>query len=501
MVQGLVEKLSKAYVDVFSGIDPVLTRAGNKRVFNDAKLTDHHALIPLVPLPGNCTDGERKIYELVLKRFGAAFYPDCIFEVGEILTKVDEGQIFRTMGRVIIRLGWQSLLKPDSGKSKKVLDESEQEDLPPLEKGDWGDVINSEIEDKKTSPPPEYTEALLLKDMTNPGRYVDKADLKKIYRGDVGLGTQATRSQIIETLLARSYVRREKRRLHPTRKGVFLIDTLKKFRTAGTLASPEKTALWEMELARIAAGKGSVEVFLGGIENFVRDTVREFLESDTAEVQREAVGRCPLCGRDVVEGYKAYECSAKRKADGGCRFVIWKKISGKRISPAAAAMLLNGKSVGPYKGFVSKKKKRFSASLKLECEDGNWAVRFLFDNSGQISKARAKPKSSDDMLKELSENINDFGTCPACGGKIIKGRRGYGCSNWKSQDGGCRFVIWEMISGKRLTPANIRTLAGGKTTRKYVFETQNGGKLRAKLKLKKNSSGGWETVMLESENY
>jgi len=107
---------------------------------------------------------------------------------------------------------------------------------------------------------------------------------------------------------------------------VFLIDTLKKFSTAGTLASPGKTASWEMELARIAAGKGSVEVFLEGIENFVRDTVREFLESETEKVQREAVGRCPLCGRDVVEGYKTYACSAKRKADGGCRFVIWKKI-------------------------------------------------------------------------------------------------------------------------------------------------------------------------------
>jgi DNA topoisomerase-3 len=256
-----------------------------------------------------------------------------------------------------------------------------------------------------------------------------------------------------------------------------------------------------MELARIAAGKGSVEVFLGGIENFVRDTVREFLESETEEVQREAVGRCPLCGRDVVEGYKTYACSAKRKADGGCRFVIWKKISGKRISPGAAAMLLNGKSVGPYKGFVSKKKKRFSASLRLVCEDGNWVVRFLFDNSGQISKARAKPVPSGDALKESSENIKDFGTCPACGGKIIKGRRGYGCSNWKAQDGGCRFVIWEMISGKRLTPANIRTLTGGKTTRKYVFKTQNDGKFRAKLKLEKSPSGRWETVMLERENY
>jgi DNA topoisomerase-3 len=300
-------------------------------------------------------------------------------------------------------------------------------------------------------------------------------------------------------LLARSYVRREKRRLHATQKGVFLIDTLKKFSVAGTLASPEKTALWEMELARIATGKGSVEVFLGEIEKFVRDTVREFLESDTAEVQREAVGHCPLCGRDVVEGYKAYECSAKRKADGGCPFVIWKKISGKRISPAAAAMLLNGKSVGPYKGFVSKKKKRFSASLRLVCEDRNWVIRFLFDNSGQISKT--KPPSSGAAPKDFSENTKDFGACPACGGKIIKGKRGYGCSNWKTQDGGCRFVIWEMISGKKLTPANIRTLTGGKTTRKYVFKMQNGGKFRAKLKLERNYSGRWETVMLERENY
>ena len=316
MVQGLIQKLAKPYPDVFSGIDPKLTGAGNKRVYNDAKLTDHHALIPLAPLPENSSDRERKIYDLVLKRFGAAFYPDCIYEVREILTKVNKNLIFRTMGRVIIRPGWQSLLSPGPG--KKSVDEPEQDILPPLEKGDSGDVVKSEIEDKKTTPPPEYTEALLLKDMTNPGRYVNEADLKKIYRGDVGLGTQATRAQIIETLLARSYVCREKKTLLATKKGVFLIDTLKKFRVAGTLASPEKTALWEMELERISAGKGSVDVFLEGIENFVRDTVREFLESETGGVQREAVGRCPLCGRDVVDGYKTYECSGKRKTDGGC---------------------------------------------------------------------------------------------------------------------------------------------------------------------------------------
>jgi DNA topoisomerase-3 len=126
-------------------------------------------------------------------------------------------------------------------------------------------------------------------------------------------------------------------------------------------------------------------------------------------------------------------------------------------------------------------------------------VRFLFDNSGQISKT--KPPPSGNTLKESPDIIEGFGTCPACGGKIIKGRQGYGCSNWKSKDGGCRFVIWEMISGKKLTPANIRVLTDGKTTRKYVFKSQNGEKFRAKLKLEKNSNGSWETAMLERENY
>ena len=499
MVQGLIQKLAKQYPDVFSGIDPKLTGAGNKRVYNDARLTDHHALIPLAPLPENSSDRERNIYDLVLKRFGAAFYPDCIYEVREILTKVDEKLIFRTTGRVILRQGWQSLLMPGPG--KKSADEYEQDLLPPLEKGDSGIVAKSEIEDKKTTPPPEYTEALLLKDMTNPGRYVNEADLKKIYRGDVGLGTQATRAQIIETLLARSYVRREKKTLMATKKGIFLIDTLKKLSVAGTLASPEKTALWEMELERISNGKGSADMFLEGIEKFVRDTVREFWESETGGAQREALGRCPLCGRAVVEGYKTYECSGKRKADGGCRFVIWKKIAGKTISPGAAAMLLNGRTVGPYKGFVSKKKKRFSAALKLVCNNGNWEVRFLFDNSFKQPSAGAKAASSEGAVKQLSETPNDFGVCPVCGGKIIKGKRGYGCSNWRAQDGGCRFVIWEMLSGKKLSPANIKTLAAGQTTRKYVFREKSGKQFRAKLRLEEKGRGRWEPVMVEREVY
>lgn len=501
MVQKLIGTLTAAYPNAFAGLDPALIDRRNKRVFNDEKLTDHHALIPLASLPANVRDTERNVYMLVLQRFAAAFYPDCLFETAEILTTVAGDLTFRTRGQVILRPGWQAVLKRGPGKTKKGDDEPVQDDLPPLEKGDVGAVVNGVIEDKKTAPPPEYTDALLLKDMTNPGRYVDEADLKRIYRGNVGLGTQATRAQIIETLLARSYARREKKKLLATKKGVFLIDTLETLDTAGTLASPEKTALWEMELERIAAGRGSVEAFLAGIEKFVRDMVREFKSHVTGEAEREVVGSCPSCGRDVVAGFKTFACSGSQSADGGCPFVIWKTILGKKISPAAAKMLLAGKSVGPYRGFVSKKKKRFSAALKLENENGNWGVRFLFDNAAKRSGSHTDRPPVSGVVKSVAEDVNDLGGCPVCGGKIIRGKRGYGCANWRQVDGGCRFVIWEMIGGKTLTPANIKQLTALKTTRSYVFKGTNGSKFRAKLKLEKKAEKFWETTLIDIEEH
>jgi hypothetical protein len=125
----------------------------------------------------------------------------------------------------------------------------------------------------------------------------------------------------------------------------------------------------------------------------------------------------------------------------------------------------------------------------------------MFDNSGKEPPTRAKAAPLDGAVKETSETPKDFGICPVCGGKIIKGKRGYGCSNWRAQDGGCGFVIWETINGKKLTPANIKTLTAGKATRKYVFREEGGTKLRAKLKLEKGGRGIWQPVMIERETY
>ncbi len=494
MIAALVKKLSVAYPEIFAGIDKTLIQANNRRVFNDARLTDHHALIPLAPLPGLPADKEKKIYGLVLNRFAAAFYPDCRFEQTEIRTLVGEKDFFLSRGKVIIDAGWQNL--PGITTRSKAKPEEEQESLPPLAKNDPAQVAGTDLLEKKTLPPPEYTEALLLKDMTNPGRYVQGTDLKKIFRGDVGLGTQATRAQIIETLLARSYIARKKKKLTAMGKGILLIDTLRKFTVAGTLASPEKTARWEMDLEQIAQGKGSMNQFLSDIEALVRSIVEEFRQGHVPPAPDTVIGKCPACGDAVIEQFKNYRCANWKKIDGGCPFVIWKTIAGKKISVKAAKYLLSGKIAGPFKGFISKKKKRFSAGLQLVHEQGKWQTRFVFDDTpspaphAPVDRSKAPPKSSTET------DTGELGNCPICGGEIIEGNRGYGCSRWRKTDGGCNFVIWKTFKGKKLTPANIKTLTTGKKTRAYVFKSENGKKFKAGLKLEKKDNR-WEPVLVD----
>lgn len=495
MTAKLVEKLSAVYTEIFAGVDKALIRPGNRRVFNDARLTDHHALIPLAPLPKNTTDTEKKIYGLVLNRFAGAFYPDCRFEQTEIRTQVGDKDIFLSRGKIIIDAGWQKI--PGITTRSKSKPEEEQENLPPLVTGDPARVVGTDLLEKKTFPPPEYTEALLLKDMTNPGRYVQEADLKKIYRGDVGLGTQATRAQIIETLLARSYIARNKKQLMAMEKGILLIDTLRKFTVAGTLASPEKTAAWELALDQIAQGKGSMDKFLAGIETFVRSIVKEFAQGDVPPAPEAVIGNCPACGDKVIEKFKSYSCSNWKKTDGGCPFVIWKTIAGKKISSKAAKYLLSGKIAGPFKGFISKKKKRFTACLQLVHEQDNWRVRFVFDDTH--SPGPDTPASGIKLpLKSADKpGTGDLGNCPVCGAKIIEGNRGYGCSNWRKIDGGCGFVIWKTFKGKKLTPANIKTLVSGKKTRACVFKSGDGKKFKARIKLEKTRNNTWEPVLVD----
>jgi DNA topoisomerase III len=364
MVKGLLGDLSPIYPGIFAGVVDRLASPANRRVFNDARLTDHHALIPLAKLPGGAGADEEKIYDLVLRRFAAAFHPDCEYEATEIVTEVEK-ETFRTRGRIILKPGWQAVY--DAETSPK--DEEDAAPLPPLEPDDPAAVAETRVDRKMTQPPPEYTEALLLREMTDPGRYVAEAVLKKIYRGDVGLGTQATRAQIIETLLKRKYIVRRKRHLVAVERGCRLIDTLRALTATRPIASPEETAQWERQLEEIAQGTGEADAFLSKIRGFVTDAVAAFQSGAVPAGGRGArkLGRCPACGGDVIEGKKGYGCAQWRRPPRGrgCRFVIWKVQAGAELSEASVVQLLERGETDLLSGFRSQTGKTFSARLRL----------------------------------------------------------------------------------------------------------------------------------------
>lgn len=456
MVTDLIQRFSQVYPQYFSGVDEKLIQVSNKRVFNDAKLTDHHALIPLAPLPSNATTDESRIYDLVLKRFAAAFYPDCEFEQTEIVTNVLE-ELFRTRGKRILKPGWKTLYQSDVLEIKSG-DEEEAENLPAVSKSDPAMVSETDLQKRQTTPPPEYTEALLLKDMTHPGKYVSEDELKKIYRGDIGLGTQATRAQIIETLLERQYIERKNKYIIATNKGQQLITTLRQFPNAKILASAEETARWEMQLNNIAQGKGSDKSFINGIIEFVKRVVEEFKMND----QTIDFGKCPACGGQIVENSKGYGCSNWRQENGGCKFVIWKTIAGYTLTPEIVQQLLTEKKTGMIEGFKSKSHTIFSSSLKLVQENNEWKVVFDFS----------------------SDNSKSIGKCPACGGNVVETAKAYSCSRWRQEDGGCKFTIWKIIAQKEISKqVAAQLLDTGTTDLLMGFISKKGSAFSAKLKL------------------
>ena len=450
MARNLVRKLARTYQELFSGIQEGLFSNRNKRVFNDARLTDHHALIPLLPAKDSFNEDEKRIYDMILMRFAAAFYPDYQYESTEVITGV-KNETFLTRGRVTLKPGWQALYQG----SRKDKDEI----LPPLAKGDPANVRKTETKKEETKPLSHYTENTLLEDMTNPAKYVQNEAMKELYRGDVGLGTQATRAQIIETLLSRRYAERIRRQIKATDKGCTLIDYVRQLDKTKSLASPEETAKWEQTLNAIALGEGNPAIFKKQIKEYVTMAVGEFKNSNgqVAVSPNHSIGKCPACGGDIIKGKKGYGCANWKEEHGGCKFVIWNTIAGKELTIDNVETLLKGKTTPQYT-FTSKKKKEFKARLKLEqTDDGVWKTIFVFSNAV-------------------------IGKCPACGGEITETPKAYGCSKWKQ---GCKFVIWKTIAGKTIPSSVARQLITKGRSKEILkgFKSKKGKEFEARLVL------------------
>ncbi len=346
------------------------------RVIDDAKVTDHHAIIPTRaehhPVD-KMSEDDRRIYDMVVRRFLAVFHPDAVFENTRVETTVS-AHVFRTRGKRILVPGWRSVYgeTADIDDAASDSDEGREQRLPNLEKGEAAAVREVEAEAKETKPPRRHTERSLLDMMETAGKLVDDDELREAMK-DSGIGTPATRAAIIERLIQVGYIEREGRALVVTEKGMNVIRLLGEH----ALTSPGMTGEWEHRLARIETGEDSREAFMGDIVKFTESTVGELdTKLKGVRIPRANLGPCPVCGNDIVENRKGYSCWSRE--DPGCGFVIWKSKAGKQLPVSVARELIKtGRTEKPISGFKGRSGRSFRARLALQqAEEGKWRVDF-----------------------------------------------------------------------------------------------------------------------------
>ncbi len=343
------------------------------RVVNDAKVTDHHAIIPTNSEHrlDKMSDDDRRIYDLVTRRFLAVFHPDAVFENTRLETTV-ASYVFRTRGRLLVVPGWRGVYGEETAEERADDDEGTDQLLPKLAAGEDVRTLEVAAAEKETKPPRRYSDASLLGAMETAGKLVDDEELREAMK-DSGIGTPATRAAIIERLIDVGYVEREGRSLVTGEKGLNVI----RFLGEHALTSPSMTGDWEHRLARIEEGEESRERFMGDIAAFARETVA-VLDEKLKEVRipRANLGPCPVCGRDIVENRKGFSCWSRE--DPGCGFVIWKSKAGKTLPAAVARELIaTARTEKPVTGFKGRSGRSFRARLALmQTEDGKWRVEF-----------------------------------------------------------------------------------------------------------------------------
>ncbi|MGZ4294257.1 MAG: DNA topoisomerase 3 [Solirubrobacteraceae bacterium] len=370
------------------------------RVVNDAKVTDHHAIIPTNaerhPVD-KMNEDDRRIYDAVVRRFLAVFHPEAVFENTRVETTVS-GHVFRTRGKLLLVPGWRGVYGEtadldDAGADEE--DEGREQRLPKLVKDESVSTLDVKSEEKETKPPQRYTEGRLLGAMETAGKLVEEEELREAMK-DSGIGTPATRAAIIDRLLQVGYIERDGRALVVTEKGLNVIRLLGEH----PLTSPGLTGDWEHRLANIETGQDSREKFMGDIVKFTESTVGE-LDSKLKDVRipRANLGPCPVCGRDINENRKGYSCWSRE--DPGCGFVIWKAKAGKQLPVAVARELIKtGRTERPVTGFKGRSGKSFRARLALEQnEEGKWRVEF----DEPWAREGAKPPDAEEAAADGAE--------------------------------------------------------------------------------------------------
>lgn len=448
----LLEALRQLRPDPIAALD-LAALPFSKRIVDDKKVSDHHAILPTEVLGGRLGGDERRLYDAVVLRLIAVFYPPCV----QAVTVVDAlaGAIpFRARGKVLLDPGWRLLYgtaapdDSDGAKSGPGKGAEATQEMPDFRKGE-SNPHEPSLQQFKTTPPKRFNEATLLQLMETAGKNVTDEALKEALK-DKGVGTPATRASIIEVLIQRKYVERKKKNLISTEFGRGLISLVRDER----LKSPELTGDWEFRLKKIERGEYDPETFMAEVGDYTREILQDTSEKT---IDPANLGPCPVCNAPVIRGRSAYGCSDWK---GGCKFVLPSEVWGLSLAPELAReILVHRRSLSPHPIEVVGQK--LFATLSLDREGG------LHYETGEV----VKKKTGDKRL----------GPCPVCGGDVVGGAKAYGCSNWAN---GCKFVIWKTTAQKSIPPeVAVQLLETGDTELLTGFKSKSGKDFDAKLKL------------------
>ncbi len=408
----------------------------NKRIFDNAKVSDHFAIIPTMQAPraGALSDAEQRIYDLVVRRFLAVFFPPAEYLNTTRITVV-ETESFKTEGRVLVNAGWLAV----HGR------EGKDDTLVPIESGERVQVDAIELLALATKPPARYTEATLLSAMEGAGKFVDDDELREAMAAK-GLGTPATRASIIEGLIAENYLVREGRELVPTTKAFQLL-TLLRGLDVTELTAPELTGEWEYKLSQIERGQLGRDEFMGQIAEMTRQIVERAknYQSDTVPGDYATLSTpCPSCGGVVQENYKRFACTK-------CDFSITKIPGARQLEVDEAEQLLRERTIGPLQGFRSRLGRPFAAILKLNEEN---KLEFDFGQADGDEGTETVDFSGQEPL----------GACPKCRGSVFEHGMSYVCENAVGAGRHCDFRSGKIILQQEIAPAQMRKLlADGRT--------------------------------------
>lgn len=411
----------------------------NKRIFNNTKISDHFAIIPTLQAPKHLSEPEQKLYDMVVKRFLAVFYPAAEYMITTRITRV-ESEPFKTEGKVLVNPGWLAVY----GREGQDGDEGNLVAVLPKEVVKAKEVVLNATE---TRPPPRYSEATLLSAMEGAGKTVDDEELKAAMAGR-GLGTPATRAQIIENLIGEQYLHREGRELQPTAKA-FSLMTLLNGLGIPELTAAELTGEWEYKLARMERGEMSREAFMMEIAAMTQHIVDRAKSYDSDTIPGdfgELSTPCPKCGGLIKETYKKFQCQT-------CEFSLWKIVAGRQYEAPEIEELLTERRIGPLTGFRNKMGRPFNAIIKLNADN---LPEFDFGQG-----ANGDDSSAEEV--DFSEQ-SSLGACPKCAARVFDHGMAYVCEKSVGPTKSCDFRSGKVILQQPVEAAQMeKLLASGRT--------------------------------------